>query len=69
MRKFLIAAALFSIMLIGMACTSGETAQEHHRRLMLEGDLQLRTAVEDWDYFWLSERTCRAGRWNTRLGY
>jgi len=69
MRKFLIAAVLFSITLMGTACTSVETAPEHCRRMGLQTNLQMRTAVEDWDYFWLAERTSRCSRWTTRIGY
>ncbi len=67
MRKLLIALVLLSGTLIG--CTVGETPREHAQRHMLQADVQMRTMVEDWDYFWLAERNSRLTRWYTRLGY
>lgn len=70
MRKFLIAAVLFACgMFVGCAPTSVETGEQHAQRLNLTADLQFRTAVEDWDMFWLSDRNCRLSMWNTRVGY
>ena len=68
MRKFLIAAVLFACSMV-VGCTSVQTAQQHFDRLGLTADLQFRTAVEDWDMFWLSDRNCRLSMWNTRVGY
>ena len=67
MRTLLIVLVLFGCSVMG--CTSAETAREHHRRLMLTADLQSRTMVEDWDFFWLSNRNCRLTHWPTRVGY
>jgi len=67
MKKLLMVLLLFSGLLIG--CTSGESAREHHRRLKLQNDLQLRTLVDDLDYVFLLERNCRLSRWCTRIGY
>ena len=67
MRKLLIAMVLFSSMLMG--CSSAETAREHGRRLSLQGDLQLRTFMDDCDYVLLMERNCRMTRWINRIGY
>ena len=68
-RKFLIAAVLFACGAVIGGCTSGETAQQHWRRLMLTEDIQARSMIEDWDYFWLSERNSRLTQWNSRIGY
>ena len=67
MKKLLIAVVLCGSALIG--CTTGETAKEHGRRYLLTTDLQTRTLVDDWDYFWLLEHNSRLSKWNTRIGY
>ena len=67
MKKLLIGLVLFGSSLIG--CTTGETAIEHNRRYALQGDVQMRLLVEDWDEFWLIGQSSRLTRWSSRLGY
>jgi hypothetical protein len=68
MKKLLIAA----IMILGCmatSCTQTETAMEHATRLGLTLDVNSRALVEDWDSFWLMERSTRLSKWHSRLGY
>lgn len=67
MKKLLIVA----IMVVGSmtaSCTQTETAMEHFTRLGLTLDLDSRALVEDWDYFWLMQRSSRLAKWHSRLG-
>jgi len=72
MKKFLMLLVLSGLMVGAMSvagCTTGESFDEHARRLWLTTDLQARQVVEDWDYIWLYDRNNRANRWDNRIGY
>ena len=68
MKKLLIGLVLL-LGSMAISCTPTETASEHHRRLLLTGDIQMRSAVDDWDSFWLCERASRLTRWHVRYGH
>ena len=68
MKKLLMSVVLLAgAMMAG--CTSAESAREHFDRYDLQAQIESRRLVDDWDSFWLIDRTCQANRWNTRLGY
>jgi len=67
MKKLLIAMILLSSVLVG--CTISETPVQHSQRLRLQEDVQARQMVEDFDMFWLFDRSSRLSRWNEQLGF
>ncbi len=66
MKKLLIAMILLSSVLVG--CTVSENPTQHSQRLQLQGDVQLRQMVEDFDMFWLIDRPSGLSMWNDQLG-
>lgn len=69
MKKFLIAivfVALLGCMMGG--CTSGENPLQHAQRLHLQKEVQLRQLVEDFDEFWLCDRSRRLTQWHAMPG-
>jgi len=69
MKKVLILLVLVALGGSLVGCTVGETAMEHHRRLMLTYDVQLRSAVEEADTWMLQDRNSRSTMWPVRIGY
>ncbi len=67
MKKLLIAMILLSSVLGG--CTISETPLQHGQRLWLQGDIQSRQMVEDFDMFWLFDHPSRLTMWNEQLGF
>lgn len=46
-----------------------ETACERQARIAMQTNLNCREALEDWDYFWLNERTSRLTQWHPYVGF
>jgi len=76
MKKLLV---LIVLLWIGLGMTAGgcaskqpftvaETADEVQRRDARITNLQLRMLLEDWDYFWLYDRSVQLSRWHTWVG-
>jgi PAS domain-containing protein len=44
-----------------------DTPQERNRHLALITDVNLKEAVDDWDFLWLYDRESHITYWNPRL--
>lgn len=67
MKKLLVMLVLcLAAVLAG--CTLDETRAEHGRRLLQITDVQLRMLVEDWEEFWLYDKSTTLSRWHVRVG-
>jgi len=67
MKKLIIVLAFcMGIFLAG--CTPTEDIPERHRRIAQITDLQLKMAVEDWDWLWLYERNAGTTQWHPWIG-
>jgi hypothetical protein len=69
MKKLLIAMIamiLLSSALVG--CTINENPIQHGQRLGLQGDIQMRELVEDFDSFWLFDHASRLSQWHGQTG-
>ena len=60
--------ALTASFMLGGCATLVETPEERHRRIMHITDLQMKMLVEDWDYFWLYERSSGMTQWHPWAG-
>lgn len=70
MKKLLIAMILLSSVLAGcIGCTMSENPIQHGQRLRLQGNIQARQMVEDFDMFWLFDRPSHLTMWYEQLGY
>lgn len=67
MKKLLLALIIAGSFFSGCA-TLVETPKERDRRILTGWNLDLRMAVEDWDYFWLVDRNSYLTQWHPRTG-
>lgn len=56
-----------SIFLSGCS-TLVETPEARNRRYKQITNLQMKMLVEDWDYFWMYERSSSASQWHPWVG-
>jgi hypothetical protein len=59
---------LASMIWAGAGCTPTETSAQRERRISQITDLQMRMAVEDWDYIWLYEKNSGCTQWHPWVG-
>ena len=74
MNRAMILLVLVAVGLASLGCKSGdrltvtETVGEVKRRDAQITNVQLRMLLEDWDYFWLYDRSSRMSPWHTQVG-
>jgi len=49
-------------------CTLDETPTEHCRRILRITDVQMYMLMEDWEEFWLYDKSTTLTRWHVRIG-
>lgn len=70
MKTFGIAIVLLLAgLLLGGCETPGESASERSLRIRRVSDQNWRMFVDDWDYFWLVDRSSRLTRYHVDVGY
>lgn len=67
MKKLLIVAALMLATFLP-GCTLVEDCSERNRRICGITELQMKMAVEDWDYFWLYDHSTGMTQWHPWVG-
>ena len=60
--------ALTASVVLSGCSTLVETPQARNRRYKQVTDLQMKMAVEDWDYLWLYERNASTTQWHPWVG-
>ncbi len=60
MKRLLILTILALVSFSSTGCTLTETPKQHFRRKNQITKLNMRMLVEDWDYFWLYDRSSMA---------
>jgi hypothetical protein len=65
MKRLLVLLILLAAMFLA-GCGLVHTYGERERRYGNIADMQLRMAVDDWDYFWLAERPSYLTYWYVR---
>ena len=70
MKKLSILLALCILAGVVMSGCSGtvESGAERWRRYQQIWDIERRQAADDWDYFWLLDRSSRMTQWHPRAG-
>ncbi len=68
MKKLLIGTVIGLGLLLG-GCGMVDTAQERWYRTKHIYELQARMLVDDWDKFWMHERSSRLTQWQTTIGH
>jgi outer membrane lipoprotein-sorting protein len=68
MKKLLVLCLLVIGGMFMNGCTVSETVSERHRRIAQITNLQMKMAVEDWDYIWLYDHNIRMNTWHTYIG-